>query len=404
MTGLQDMETTPFTPKMDASLLQAYFELARHHPLYQDFYKGIHAVADAPMLGKKELIPLLKTRFKLHEEKRGVYLVRSGGSTQDPLIFPVDIKENHDQRLAMARELTENGFFTPKTIALNIFGYSDMYRTAAIMDDILEKCQATTLALSAHAGYNDMQEAARYFKPDFILGTPSKLLCFAQFLERSNEKLNIANLLFSGEFLRPALRQLLQKTFGIQQIYSVYGSAETGIWAWSDFSKRPSLFSVIDGIIVEILEPDAAGFGAIAVTNTFRKRFPVFRYAIGDLGRWVYLDGKPYLELKSREKKSFIVWEQHYDLDEFSPLVGEADAFQIQLSSNEQFQEVVSLLIVQKIPVNEQADFIQKTVEGLKKLLHYNERFLKVNVLLVAATELYTDPNTTKTPALLDLR
>lgn len=398
------MDTVCITPEIDQSLLQVYFELAKINPLYSEFYKGNQLADEAPVLSKKDLIPLLKTRFNLHEEKTGVYLVRSGGSTQDPLIFPVDIQENHNQRLAIAKELTDNAFFTPQTIALNIFGYSDMYRTASIMDDILEKCQATTLALSAHASYSDMQQAAIYFKPDFILGTPSKLLRFAQFLEEQQEKLSIQNLFFAGEFLRPNIQKSLQKTLGFQQIYSMYGSAETGIWAWSDFTNRPSLFSVIDGVIVEIIDPDQDGYGVIAVTNTFRKRFPVFRYAIGDMGRWVSLDGKSYLELKSRESKSFIVCEQHYDLEELAPLTAEAAAFQIQLSYNDAFQEVVRLLIVQQVPQNEQQAFIQERTEQLKNLLHFNERLMQVEILIVAAEALYLDPNTTKAPVLLDLR
>lgn len=391
-------------PKIDHSIMQNYFELAKKNPLYIEFYKGNDSAEESPTLSKKELIPILKSKFKLQEEKTGVYLVRSGGSTQNPLVFPVDIQENHNQRLAMAEELTKNKFFTSQTIALNIFGYSDMYRTAAIMDDILEKCHATTLALSSHATYEDMEQAAIYFKPDFILGTPSKLLCFAQFLEENNKKLDIENLFYAGEFLRPNVQKLLQKSFGCQQIYSMYGSAETGIWAWSNFTKNPSLFSVITGIIVEIIHPDKDGYGTIAVTNTFRKRFPVFRYAIGDLGRWVEVEGKTFLELKSRENKSFIVCEQHYDLEEFISVTDGADAFQIQLSSNKDFKEIVRFLIVQNVSENLTLDFVQEKRAALKRLFHYNKRFMEIEVLLVTAAELYIDPNTTKMPMLLDLR
>lgn len=394
---------SPDIPKTEKSELQDYFELAKNNPLYIEFYKEHDCAEKAPVLSKKELMPILKNNFKLHEEKTGVYLVRSGGSTQNPLVFPVDIQENQNQRLAMAKELTKNNFFTSKTIALNIFGYSDMYRTAAIMDDILEKCQSTTLALSAHASYKDMEQAAAYFKPDFIMGTPSKLLCFAQFLQENNQKLQIQNLLYAGEFLRPEVQKLLEKVFGLQQIYSMYGSAETGIWAWSDFTRNPSLFSVIEGIIIEIINPDNDGYGTIAVTNTFRKRFPVFRYAIGDLGRWVNLDGKVFLELKSRETKSFILSEQHYDLDEFNFLTSSATAFQIQLSSKD-FKEVVKMLLVQNVPQNQKLNFTAEKCEALKKLLGYDELFMEVEVLLVTAADLYTDPNTTKTPQLLDLR
>lgn len=398
------MHSACIVTKTKNLVLQDYFLLAKNNPLYSEFYNGYACADDAPMLSKKELMPILKTNFKLQQEKTGVYLVRSGGSTQNPLVFPVDIQENQNQRLALATELSANKFFTPKTVALNIFGYSDMYRTAAIMDDILEKCQATTLALSAHASYLDMEQAAHYFQPDFILGTPSKLLCFAQFLEENNKKLHIQNLFYAGEFLRPNIEQLLQKSFGFKQIYSMYGSAETGIWAWSNFTKNPSLFSVINGIIVEILNPDTDGYGTIAVTNTFRKRFPVFRYAIGDLGRWVDVQGESFLELKSRETKSFIVCEQHYDVDEFISLTDGATTFQIQLSTDKNFKEVVRMLIVQNIPEGQRLDFVQEKCAELKKLLNYNERFMEVEVVLVTATDLYTDPNTTKTPMLWDRR
>ena len=399
------MYSTCIPPEIENSIVQDYFELAKKNPLYIEFYKGNDFAVDAPILSKKELIPILKAKFKLQEEKTGVYLVRSGGSIQNPLVFPVDIQENQEQRFALAKELTKNNFFTSRTIALNIFGYSDMYRTAAIMDDILEKCQATTLALSAHASYKDMEQAANCFKPDFILGTPSKLLCFAQYLEDNNRKIEIENLFYAGEFLRPKTQSFLQKKLGCRQVYSMYGSAETGIWAWSNATKTPSLFTVIKGIIVEIINPDKEGYGTIAVTNTFRKRFPVFRYAIGDLGRWVDLDGKTFLELKSRETKSFIVCEQHYDLDEFISLTNDTDAFQIQLSSNDSFKERVRMLIVQNISKNHSLDFVDQKCEELKKLLDYkDDDNMEVEVLLVTASELYTDPHTTKTPILLDLR
>lgn len=398
------MYSACFPSKVHNSMLQGYFELAKKNPLYTEFYKKNNFAVDAPVLDKKELMSILKTKFKLENEKTGVYLVRSGGSTQNPLVFPVDIQENQNQRLVLSQELTRNHFFSSKTIALNIFGYSDMYRTAAIMDDILEKCQATTLALSSHADYSDMKLAADYFKPDFIMGTPSKLLCFAKFLEENNQKLQIENLFFAGEFLRPNVQELLQKSFGFQQVYSMYGSAETGIWAWSHFSENPSLFSVIKGVIVEIINPDENGYGTIAVTNTFRRRFPVFRYAIGDLGRWVEQDGKSFLELKSRETKSFIVCEEHYDLDEFVSLTNEADAFQIQLSTNEFLKQVVRLLIVQPVSENKRADFIMEKCVALKKILGHEECCMQSEVLLVRAADLYTDSNTTKTPLLVDFR
>ena len=210
-------------------ILDEYFQSARSSHLMRGFYKEYPDYESAPVLSKKELIPILKQRFKLQDEHPGVYLVRSGGSTRNPLIFPVDIKENLQQRQVLADSLSTAGVFSPKTIALNIFGYSDMYRTAAIMDDILERCQATSLPMSAHASYEDMCHAAAYFMPDFIFGTPSKLLRLVEYLTTNNKQLEVPNLLFSGEFLRAGLQKLVHQTLGVKQIYSLYGAAETGI-------------------------------------------------------------------------------------------------------------------------------------------------------------------------------
>jgi phenylacetate-CoA ligase len=385
-------------------ILEEYFRSARLSHLFCEFYKEYPDYGSAPVLSKKELIPILKERFDLQNEHPGVYLVRSGGSTQNPLIFPVDIRENLQQRQVLANSLSKAGVFSPKTIALNIFGYSDMYRTAAIMDDVLERCQATSLPMSAHASYEDICHAAVHFKPDFIFGTPSKLLRLIEYLTTRKKQLMVPNLLFSGEFLRKGLQKLVHRTLGVKQVYSLYGAAETGIWGWCDFSRAPGLYRVIPGIVIEIEASGPEEFGRILVTNTYRTRFPVFRYAIGDLGRLVDIDGLTCLELKARESKSFILCEQHYDLEDFSAVVGDADAFQFKLQTSENLVEEIEILLVQEITGGQKSNFLSEKNDLLRKLVSYDPKWMKAEVRLVSAGELFIDPSTGKTPAILDTR
>jgi phenylacetate-CoA ligase len=168
----------------DEAVMSACFEAAREHPFHRERLRGIADWRAAPAIDKCDLLPALRA-FSVHDEPLGVYLVRSGGSTQAPLIFPVDIGENHAQRAALAGRLREAGVFGPRTVALNVFGYADLYRTAAILDDLLERCAATALPLSAHARYEDMYAAALRFRPTHLLGTPSKLALFGHFLAAS---------------------------------------------------------------------------------------------------------------------------------------------------------------------------------------------------------------------------
>lgn len=392
------------TPQLDVSLMQNAFECAKSSAFLGNHYDGIHHFMDAPTLSKSELVLILRNNFDLRAERKGVYLVRSGGSTQAPLIFPVDIEENQQLRVALATSLKENKVITPQTIALNIFGYSDLYRTASILDDILEKCDATTLAVSAHATHADILATAKHFQPDFIMGTPSKLLLFAKYLEANGQKIVVSDVLYGGEFLRPSLQDFLRQTFHANNFWSLYGSAETGIWAWSAVSQTPSLFHVLNGIVVEIIEPDELGYGMLAVTNTYRKRFPVFRYLIGDVGRWVLHNNSYLLELKSRESKSFVFFEQHYSLDELQNITYDVETYQVQLSTDENSMDELKLLLVKQMRENERDAYIENKSAQLQQLIQHYPKGAKVVAALVESAMLYINPVTGKMPLVLDNR
>jgi len=381
--------------------LNQYYHIVKQSDLFRSYYLNYEDYLDAPIIGKKELIKLLNDHFDLHSQEQGVYLVRSGGSTQKPLVFPVDIAENLEQRAALASTLQQAEVFTPKTIALNMFGYMDMYRTAAIMDDLLERCSATTLVAGANLPFEDTYQMALNFKPDLLLGTPSKLFCFAQYLKKHQLRLSVTNLLFGGEFLPPSHIKLFEDTFGTRQVYSLYGSAETGIWAWCDYSRSPLLFNVIDGLIVEADNPDVDGFGSLLVSNLFRKRFPIFRYDTGDIGKWVEADGKLYLKLKGRSSNSFMFNECNYDLDDFNPVFADVERFQIQIIPHEGHTSIRFMLITGLTNTDKDV-YVEQKLQQLYEVFGYKVKNLEV--LAGNDLNLYTNAITGKTPVVIDHR
>lgn len=384
----------------NAAVMRTCFEAAREHPFHRERLIGINDWRAAPAIDKQDLLPGLQA-FSIHDEARGVYLVRSGGSTQEPLIFPVDIAENHAQRAALAERLRETGVFGPRTVALNLFGYSDLYRTAAILDDLLERCDSTTLSLSAHAHYEDMYAAAQRFCPTHLIGTPSKLSLFAHFMAERSQSLMIPELLYGGEMLRKTTRDSLRATFGTQQIWSLYGGAECGIWAWSDATQRPGLFETLPQVAVEIFEPDSDGYGALVISNGFRRRFPLFRYRPGDIGRVVVVEGVQYLELRGRDAHSFQLDEITYDLDTVSTLFENHEAFQIQLRTSTTGRDCVSLLLVAD---SNDKGLRNRVLARLKTIFLHSNEAGGIEVRLVPRNALYNDPVTTKTPAIADFR
>lgn len=387
---------------MTTTPLQDHYKIVRESKLYQPFYESYADANEAPVLNKPQLIQLLNANFDLNKEVTGVYLVRSGGSTRKPLVFPVDIAENHAQRTSLAQALTTDNVFSPATIALNMFGYMDMYRTASILDDVLEKCHATTLAVSANAANSDAYETALHFGPDFIFGSPSKLFLFAQYLKNNGQSLKIKNLLYAGEFLLDSYKPVFEEFFGTQHIYSLYGSAESGIWAWSDYSNKPSLFRYIDGIIIEILNKNTEGYGNIVITNLYRKRFPIFRYNLGDIGRLVTIEGTKYLELRTRETGSFSLYEVNYQLDDFKDVLDGAERYQIQLTTNKDLHAEVKFLLIKDVPEAERAAIAAAKVALVHKALGWVLKH--VYVAVGPDLELYTNEVTCKTPLIADFR
>lgn len=398
---------------MHRKQLQTYFEQVKRSSWFAKQYQGVDHYHNAYPVDKCRLREALVQHFDLNQEERGVYLVRSGGSTEKPLVYPVDIKENLRQRDLLAKELVTAGIFTPKTIFLNLFSYQKMYRTAAILDDILERCGATTLSLSSSADDELICQVADSYRPTMVAGTPSRLTQLANYLNDNQLTLRIDHLMFGGEFLLPSQQRLFEKAFDVTKIYSLYGSAETGIWAWSDHSSHPGLFHFLADIAIEIEQADERGDGQIMVTNLIRKRFPVFRYLVGDVGRLTTVNGRPALALKSRERKSFSVDAEAYFLHDFEPVLSAFDAFQIQLSTVESgVTKLTFYLVKPDVPEDVAKDMLDNVVTHACAVISPDSACSSarsaanpiVRARLVDHVDLSQCKTTSKTPAIVDLR
>jgi phenylacetate-CoA ligase len=384
--------------------LQDYFSIVKESSLFKGYYNNIELNTAIPSIDKYTLREILSTNFDLHSESKGVYLIRSGGSTDKPLIFPVDIKENLYQRELIATELLKYGMISSKTIALNLFSYCDMYRSAAILDSILESCEATTIACGSKSSFEFMHTTSLNFKPNILIGTPSVLSLFAKYLLDNNLRIEVDDLMFAGEYVLKSQAELFEKVFNTKCIYSVYGAAETGIWGWSTYSNNSTSFEVLDDVIIEIENPDEEGNGLVLVTNLLRKRFPMIRYAVGDIGRLEYKNNKQVLTLKSREPKSFAIEATSYYLQDFEGLFEIIDRFQIQLHLRTSGLTTLKFLILKADSQNDKTTLINKVTKALSLILDMNPDYLFLEVEFVSESDLYSDLTTSKTPLMKDFR
>ena len=150
------------------------------------------------------------------------------------------------------------------------------------------------------------------FKPSVIVGYPSSLDVFSDFLIRHKESVHAPNgIITSGETLFQPQRERIEKAFGCK-VMNRYGSREMGNIA-SECLHQKGLHVHEDHVVVEILnenqQPCLPGeLGEIVVTDLNNFGFPMIRYRIGDLG--VLSDkacscGRPFRLLERVEGRVF---------------------------------------------------------------------------------------------------
>ncbi len=381
--------------------LEWLFHEVRSSPFLAGHVDGCEQFADVPIIGRAELRSLIERNFDLRREQTGVYLLRTGGTLSEALLVPLGIDENRRQRQAMADHLLAAGIFTPTTVAVNLFNYKHLYRSASIFDDLLERCDATSIGLGAITPDEFVVNFCRRLGPDMAVGTPSRLFQFAAYVSANGLDVRIPRLAFGGEVMSSDYLDELRRGLGVEQVYGVYASVENGSWGWCDLSRDGAQYRIVHEIVhIEIEDPDADGIGNIVVTNTIKRRFPVLRYRNGDRGRLVTVDGQPCVELQGRGAYTFRVDHRSMTERDFAPVVDGATAFQIQLSLNAERRTRVDVLVV---PADAPApgDLDVKR-QALTDVLAGGP--VERDVRFVTVHELVTSPTTNKTPLVVDTR
>jgi phenylacetate-CoA ligase len=386
--------------------LKRILSLASTHPWYRDIGAG-ERLADWPVLKKEDLYSRLASARAGGLDRGALYYSRSGGTTTGrPLFFPAGIEENHAQRRKIARHLGASGVLSRASTAVNVCPIVRMYRTMEIFTEIGELCGATMLPMAAIAEDEEVAEIAIQFGANTLIGMPSRLVAFARFLHEKEIALRIDTILFGGEFLPPGKRRLLSSVLGAKRFSALYGSAELGIVAWqSDLSEAPIYRFPRDILHVEIVSPDADGYGAIVATNLLRERFPIIRYDTGDVGRIVESHGDAVtIELQGRQSDSFLIGENDYTVGDFAAVLADVAEFQIQIHFDEaRFRDVIRFCLVPgELPVPEEKRVeVERTI---REILQGHESVYWAEVALVGPESLVRAAGTSKTPAIVDSR
>jgi len=327
--------------------VQAILELATKHPLYAASTPvRAHRLDQWPILQKQDLHARFSTLRKEMPKSwwSHVYWSPSGGSSNPnglPTFMVSDVKENHEQRRRLGRQMgglgeatddhldTTSQVLSQDTVALNLFSGSGMYRSLEIFNEFCDEAGATCLPASFTCDDVRAEQMARAFEANTVMGNPPRLVQFAMHLraqrqqqQQQQSSLQIDRVIWGCEPLAAAKRQLLEDELGVKQFTSVYGSSETGVWAYQpDWLEQGSFVFDPRMVHVEILDADPREHvGKVVVTNLVRRRFPLVRYRTGDMGRIETREhgGRRWhvLVFKGREAVTFTIGADYYSVGE----------------------------------------------------------------------------------------
>src|SRR5262249_30523546 len=123
-----------------------------------------------------------------------------------------------------------------------------------------------------------------------------------------------------------------------------------------------------DLVHVEIVDPDADGYGALVASNLIRRRFPIVRYNTGDVGRLVAEGSDTVtIELRGRASDSFLIGDNYHALGDFGDLFQEFAEFQIQIRFDETLRKDVlrfCLVANDRIVTEDERRAITERIQG----------------------------------------
>lgn len=403
--------------------LHTVLNKAATHPFYKkrllDCKKTI-SLNNFPITTKTNFIDLftqLQIKYPMDDKFwHTLYWSPSGGTTGNKrrFYFPTDLTENHLQRKLFSKYLKlapPLGLLNKNLTALCLFSSDYMNRTLEIFTEFCELCGCTILPVGYQCSEQLIFEICAHFKPNVIIGSPPTLVNFASYLHQNNLNYKFKKIITGAEQLHAVKRTFLEDVFNTNSFNAVYGSSETGIWAFQPDALETNFYFVADQLAhLEILEPDSNGFGKIIVTNLIRKRFPVIRFDTGDLGKitTMRLSNKTWkiLNFISRGQSSFSIGSEYYDLNAFEPLFKDVLEWQF-IISYDQKRRSDYLLVKIVLKNNQDAEqFIEKLTKKLNKILLIEEQSNEFFVIVqnTTITELIKSVGSQKIKKIVDLR
>lgn len=129
----------------------------------------------------------------------------------------------------------------------------------------------------------EIYERLEFYKINVLMGYPSLLMRLTEIADASG-RIPMKAIMCSGEPLPEHLRRCIEDVWSCKTFMG-YGCTESGGGIGGECIHQCGYHIDETDRIVEIINPDAEGYGEIVLTTLNRDCMPLLRYKVGDIGR-----------------------------------------------------------------------------------------------------------------------
>lgn len=269
---------------------------ARYYAKFPEI-KSLEDFEKLPFLEKNHIYdntPPESSAMLTGKVERGVYFA-SGGSTGSPKYIFYDWHEyDHTARL-LGYTLEAAGLDETDLIA-NLFVAGNFWSSWISVEKALSYTKAISVPIGSSLPVENITKYLEEFKVSAIIGLPSFLVRLAEYARENRKALNlkIKKIFYGGEYVGDEMVKFFKKCFPGCSVRSAgFATADGGVIGFQCPHCERGQHHLFDNsqhiefINSETLKPVKKGeTGELVITSLVKKKMPIIRFRLGDLGRW----------------------------------------------------------------------------------------------------------------------
>ncbi|MEF3280877.1 MAG: GH3 auxin-responsive promoter family protein [Elusimicrobiota bacterium] len=270
---------------------------------YKNYYKNIKkeilSIKDfekIPLLEKEHILkntPPESSALFTSKPLKGIYFA-SGGSTGQPKYVFYDQHE-YEHTIRMLAFAYEAAGLSEKDIIANLFVAGNLWSSWLSVEKAISYTKATSVPIGSNLPLENIVSYLKQFNVTTIIGLPSFLVKLAEYVHLNKIKLSIDKIFYGGEYVGDEMVNYFKEVFNGAQVKSAgYATADAGVIGFQCEHLAKGVHHLFaQSQYIEFLQPNTlkpvkpGEIGELVVSCLNKKKMPIIRYRVGDIGRFI---------------------------------------------------------------------------------------------------------------------